>query len=50
MYHVMIDVPGGSITAEICYSRHEAEKAADRYGELFFFCGYEVLKGYVVTY
>ena len=50
MYHIMIEVPGGSFTAEICYSRHEAEQAADRYGELFFFDGLEILNVFIVKY
>ncbi len=50
MYHIIINVPGGNITAEICYSRQEAENIKERYEELFFFCGYEVLSVMIVPH
>ena len=50
MYHVVIEVPGGSVTAEICYSRPDAEYALDRYSELFFYRGLEILDVYIVRY
>ena len=50
MYHIVLDVPGGSVTAEICYSRSDAEYVRDRYSELFFFRGLEILDVYIVHY
>ena len=50
MYHIVLDVPGGSVTAEICYSRPDAEYARDRYSELFLYRWLEILNVYIVHY